>query len=207
MGELRSLMARLWGVLLLSFGVFFIRVGGNWVLLPLVAREALGLGIGAIGMMLTLGAVANLVSLPLTTWMARRFGRRSVVIGSTLVNIVALALLAGATTVPAAWLSAMLLGAGSGMATPTLSAYVADAAPPGRIGAAMGLLRTVLDVAMISGPVILGALTDRLGWGYRGGLAAAILLIAVITALFVATARNLPAHRASAQIAKAKPGA
>ena len=67
---------------------------------------------------------------------------------------------------------------------PILSAYAIDAAPAGSVGAAMGMLRTVIDLAIITGPAIIGALVDQLALGYAAGLWLCGVLLGLATLLF-----------------------
>ena len=180
----RALMLALAGLLVMTYGVFFVRVGANWVLLPLVAKESLGMSMGAIGLMLTAAAVANLLVLPLTSRLAAQIGRPAVVVGASALTVAILLLLATVHTAPMLWLTAVLLGAASGVAAPTIAAITADAAKEGQLGAAMGLMRTMTDLGIVSGPVVVGLIVDRLGLGYSGGLVAAALVLAASTAVF-----------------------
>jgi MFS transporter, DHA1 family, multidrug resistance protein len=167
-----------------TFGVFFARVAANWVLMPLVATETIGMSVGRVGLLLTAGAIANLMVLPITSAATRRFGRMAVVVGSMVATLVSLALLASAHSVAMAWASAIILGAASGMAGPTISAFAVDAAPPGRLGPAIGMLRTMSDFGVVTGPFIAGTAVDMLGWGYPGGLLVAGLVLCSTTLLF-----------------------
>jgi MFS family permease len=87
------------------------------------------------------------------------------------------------------WATGVLLGATSGLAAPTLSAITADAAPPGQLGAAMGFMRTLTDLGIVSGPILTGIVVDRMGYGYAGGLLAAAAVLAVATVVFAFTKR------------------
>lgn len=174
----------------IAFGAYFARISANWVLMPLVARERLGMSIGAIGGLYTVGAIANLLSLPLTDLGARRLGRLPVLLGSTLCMILALVLLATASAPPVVWVAATLMGAAAGLAGPVLSAYAIDAAPGGAVGAASGTLRTVIDIAFITAPVVTGLIVERSGLGYVGGLGFAGILLVAATLVFVAARRR-----------------
>jgi MFS family permease len=143
------------------------------------------MSVGAIGGLYAVGAIANLLSLPLTDLGTRRLGRLPVLLGSTLCMIVALVLLAAASAPPAAWLAATLMGAAAGLAGPVLSAYAIDAAPGGAVGAASGTLRTVIDTAFITAPVVTGVIVERSGLGYAGGLGFAGVLLAATTLVFI----------------------
>jgi MFS family permease len=184
------------GLAIVAYGVYFSRVAGNWLLLPLIAKDSLGMGIAEIGTLYTVGAVANLVILPVVTYASKRFGRMRVLIFSTLTMLMSLTLLAEAVSPVMAWLAAMLMGVSTGLAAPNLAAYAIDAAPPGGVGAATGILRTMMDLAFVSAPVIVGAIIDRLGAGYGGGLLFAGLLLSASMLVFFLSRRGLIARPA-----------
>lgn len=169
---------------LLTYGVFFARVAANWVLLPLVAQQTLGMSVGEIGMLLTAGAVANLCTLPLANIATKRFGRLVTIVSASAATVVSLLLLADAHSTVVCWVAACLLSASSGLAMPILSAYAIDDAPPGAVGAAMGMLRMMTDLGIVSGPVIAGLIVDQLGLGYAGGLWFTGLVLVVSTVVF-----------------------
>lgn len=177
------------GLAVVTYGVFFTRIAATWVLMPLLARDNLGMGVAAIGLLLTLGAVANFVVLPFSGRLTKRIGRTAVVIATNLMTIASLVALAGVHSVPVLWVTGVLLGATSGLAAPTLSAITADAAPPGQLGAAMGFMRTLTDLGIVSGPILTGIVVDRMGYGYAGGLLAAAAVLAVTTVVFAFTKR------------------
>jgi predicted MFS family arabinose efflux permease len=172
------------GLVLLIYGVFFARIAANWVLLPLVAQQTLGMSVGEIGMLLTAGAIANLCTLPIANLATRRFGRLATIVTASAVTVVSLLLLADVDSTIVCWIVACLLSVSSGLAMPILSAYAIDAAPPGAVGAAMGMLRMVTDLGIVSGPVIAGLIVDQLGLGYAGGLWFTGLVLVISTVVF-----------------------
>ena len=180
------------GVAVLTYGALFARVSATWVLLPLVAQVTLGMTIAEIGFVLTAGAVANLLVLPLVNPATRRFGRLALTMGSAAATIVSVLLLAGAHAPLVGWVSACLLAASSGITMPLLAAYAIDAAPAGAVGAAMGMLRTMTDLGIVTGPVVVGLIVDRLGMGYAGGLWFTALVLAVSAGLFWLAVRSKP---------------
>jgi MFS family permease len=128
--------------------------------------------------------------LPLVTILAQRRGYRFTVLFSTWVTLGALALLAAVPVAASAWIAAVLFGIGSALALPTLSAYAANAAPPHQLGAAMGLLRTVTDVAVVVGPIAVGAMLSSAGRGYGGVLAACGAILVLASAVFTLTVKG-----------------
>jgi DHA1 family multidrug resistance protein-like MFS transporter len=168
----------------LAYGVFFTRIGANWVLMPLIAKQTLGMSLTGIGVLLTVGALANLAVLPVVDRATKRFGRLAIVIAAVVATLVALFLIGDAASAVFVFLGAILLGMTTGFLAPILSAYAIDAAPAGGVGAAMGMLRTVIDLAIITGPAIIGAIVDQLALGYAAGLWLCGVLLGLATLLF-----------------------
>jgi MFS family permease len=104
------------GLASVSYGVFFARVAANWVLMPMFARDALGMSVAAIGLLLTLGAVANFAVLPFAARLSPRLGHRGLIIAANLATIASLILLASVHWEPVLWLTGVMLGATSALA-------------------------------------------------------------------------------------------
>ncbi len=168
----------------LTYGIFFTRIGANWVLLPLIAQQKLGMSLTGIGVVLTVGALANLLVLPAANKVAKRFGRLSAIVVSTVMTLAGLFLLGDASGVVLAWLGAILLGLATGLAAPILSAYAID----------LGMLRTVIDLAIITGPAVIGAIVDQLAMGYSAGLWFCGVLLSAATLIFRLLHRAAPPH-------------
>jgi MFS family permease len=168
----------------LAYGVFFTRIGANWVLMPLIAKQTLGMSLTGIGVLLTVGALANLAVLPAVDRATKRFGRLAIVVAAVMATLVALFLIGDAASAVLVFLGAILLGMTTGFLAPILSAYAIDAAPAGGVGAAMGMLRTVIDLSIITGPAIIGVIVDQLALGYAAGLWLCGVLLGLATLLF-----------------------
>jgi MFS family permease len=189
--QLRALAKQGLGVGLMCFAIFYVRTASNWILMPLIAQTKFQMSLATIGLVLTSGAVANLCVLFFTVRLARRFGRVRMIVLSSVLTLIACAVLAFGNHPDFIWLSAILFGAGGGIATPTLTSYVADVAPADQRGPAMGLLRTMQDLALILGPFVTGLLSDHLGLGFQGGLLGCLVLLSVATIAFRWGARGL----------------
>jgi MFS family permease len=183
-GQLRAFVKQGLGVGLMSFSIFYVRTSSNWVLMPLIAQSRFGLDMTTIGLILTGGALANLSVVPFTARLARRFGHIRVIVIASVLTLVACGTLAFGDRPIFLSLSSILFGAAGGVANPTLTAYVADVAPPDQRGPAMGLLRTMQDLALLVGPFFTGLLSDNLGLGYQGGLFGCLALLTVATMAF-----------------------
>ncbi len=189
-GELRAIAKQSIGLGLMYFAIFYVRVASNWVLLPLIATSQFGMQLTTVGLILTSGALANLSVLTTTATLVRLLGRVWVIVLASCLTIIACAMLAFGNHPAFLWISAILFGATSGLAAPTLIAYVADVAPENQRGPAMGLLRTMQDLSLILGPFITGLLSDNLGLGYHGGLYGCLILLSIATIVFRVTAKR-----------------
>jgi DHA1 family tetracycline resistance protein-like MFS transporter len=85
--------------------------------------------------------------------------------------------------------AAVLIGAGTGLATPVAFAHLAGTTPPERLGQTMGAAEVGRELGDAGGPLFVGAVAAAvtLGWGLAA-LAAALTLIAVL-------AVRIPARR------------
>jgi multidrug resistance protein len=112
-----------------------------------------------------------------TTWGSRKMLRG----GLVLVGL-GLFVLAASTVWPMLFLALFLLAFGQGIATPSTTALVTEAAPPERRGEALGYQQSVGAFARVAGPITAGLLFDGVNAGTPyvvGGLLFFVALIAV----------------------------
>jgi DHA1 family tetracycline resistance protein-like MFS transporter len=126
-------------------------------------------------------------------------GRLQPLLGEPLLVIGGLGLMAAGlwltALASAGWMLVPLVGLmalGTGLAIPAITSLVSLRAGPGRQGAAMGGMQSVLSAALVLGPALAGLLFDRLGPGapyLSGALLAAGALIAATFGLRPAPGR------------------
>ena len=87
------------------------------------------------------------------------------------------------------------MGMGTGMTSALVSAYAADAAPSGRVGAVMGSMRMTTDLGAITGPILAGFCVDQAWLGVSGGIGLCGAMIVITAAIFFMTAKGLSAAR------------
>jgi len=154
-------------VSLVTFSIFFTRTGSRQTVVALLGNEEFGLSAGALGGVFAMMAVVNLVMIgPAGAW-SDRFGRKRVIVPSTLLAAAALGLFAVTGSLALFLTSAVLLALGTGLAGPAPAAYAADVIPAEARGLGMGLYRTYSDVGFVVGPPLLGSIadaTDSFGW-------------------------------------------
>ena len=124
------------GVAGLSYALFFGRVASSWILMPLIAHDVMGLGIGTIGALLTASSIANLAILRFITILVRRFGRSLGHARSTSSSSPRSACSPSRIAKRCCGCSRSCIGTGMGISTALVTSYAADAAParPGRHG-------------------------------------------------------------------------
>jgi MFS family permease len=104
-----------------------------------------------------------------------RLGRRSLISAGMLVQGLGLLVLAAGDGYQAALSSAALLGLGTGMAYPTLIAYVSDRSPPELRATALGAYRFFRDGGYVLGALLLLSGAPLLAAGFALGLLLAAL--------------------------------
>ncbi|HEX2164209.1 MAG TPA: MFS transporter [Thermoanaerobaculia bacterium] len=187
---------------LLTLALFVTRAGGQMTLLPLYAVDRLDLSEGRIGLAFTAIAAINFAALYGAGALADRFGRKAVIVPSGLLTAASIVLFPATGGWGSFLAASFLLGLTTGLAGPAPAAYAADVAPPGAVGPAMGLFRTVSDVGLVIGPVGVGWIADASG--FAAAFAANAALLAAITLAFAFLARETGGRRAARQEAPAK---
>jgi DHA2 family multidrug resistance protein len=113
---------------------------------------------------LTSYLVANAIILPMTGWLASRFGRKNLLMLSV-TGFTAASFLCGlAPNLPLLVLFRIIQGATGGAMQPLSQAVLLEAFPPQDRGKAMGFWGLGIVVAPILGPVLGGWLTDNFSW-------------------------------------------
>lgn len=163
---------------------------GVVVLMVLQLHDTASLGAGAAALVLVVAQAAGIAGrVCLAAWSDRSGSGRYATVMTCMVAVIAgMVLLAtplAQSPVAACLLFTWLGFFGIGWYGPWV-AYVAESAPPGRTGVALGLAMSVNQIAVILAPPALGLLTDA-----THGFAAAWGVLAVMTAIaLTATARG-----------------
>ena len=107
---------------------------------------------------------ANAIILPITGWLAVRFGRRNYFLFSILVFTAASALCGMATSLNQLILFRVIQGLAGGGLQPSSQAALLDAFPAEKQGTAMTLFGLAALVAPVVGPTLGGWITDDYSW-------------------------------------------
>lgn len=146
-------------LLLLLLTLFIIMVGFGIVIptLPFLARQV-GASPVEMGLLVTVWAVAQLLTAPLWGNLSDRVGRKPVLIAGLLGYGVSFFLMAAAPSYPMLLLARLAGGLLSAAALPTALALAADLTPPENRGAAMGQMGGAFGLGFLFGPAIGGVL-------------------------------------------------
>jgi MFS transporter, DHA2 family, multidrug resistance protein len=113
---------------------------------------------------LTSYLVANAIILPMTGWLARRVGRKRLLLGA-IVGFAGASVLCGiAINLPMLIAFRIVQGATGGVLQPVSQAVMLEAFPPNERGKAMAFWGVGIVVAPMLGPVLGGWLTDNYSW-------------------------------------------
>jgi EmrB/QacA subfamily drug resistance transporter len=113
------------------------------------------------GYLLSLAAV-----IPVTGWAARRFGAKRVYMTSLVLFTAGSALCAVAGSTTSLVLFRVMQGVGGGMIMPVGQLIMAQVAGPKRMGRVMGIVSMPAMLAPILGPVVGGAILEKLHWSW-----------------------------------------
>ena len=109
-------------------------------------------------------AVSTAIALPLTGWLARKFGERKLFMWSTLGFVFASFLCGMAHSMGLLVTARALQGLLAGPMYPITQALLLSIYPPAKRGHAIALLAMVTVVAPIAGPILGGWVTDNYSW-------------------------------------------
>lgn len=147
-------------IAIVSFCTFFARTGGLFNLIPTLADNKIGLTSGQIGLGLAMISLMGLLLAYPSGVMVDRFGRKWIIVLSTVISGFALIAFAQAPNFLWFMIACTLWATSSGVAAAAPTAYAADMAPPGMNAPAMSMYRMLADFGYVAGPLLLGVAAD-----------------------------------------------
>jgi MFS family permease len=170
-------------VSLVSFTNAVARTGGLFNVIPVLARDRLSLSTDRLGFGLALASLTGLVLTYPAGVLVDRYGRKAVIVPSTVISGIALLMFLRAPSY--AWFLAacVVWSMAMGVSGAAPAAYAADVAPPGMNAAAMSTFRMLSDLGYVVGPIVLGLAADAVG--ANATLAATAALLVIVGAVFL----------------------
>lgn len=153
-----------------------IRAGRN-IVIPLFAQDMLGLGVEAIGLIVSIGSFIDMAMFYPAGMIMDRVGRKWAYVPCFALQAVGMALIPFSWNFATLVAATSLIGFGNGLGSGTMMTLGADLAPPDSMGEFLGLWRLIGDGGQSGGPIVVGAVAQVVG------LVPAIFVIALIGAL------------------------
>jgi MFS transporter, DHA1 family, multidrug resistance protein len=138
----------------------FARTGGLFNVIPLLAEKEIGLTPDQIGLGLGMVSIVGLVLVYPSGVLVDRFGRKSVIVPSTILSGVSMLAFMAADGFGPFMVASIFWAIATGISGAAPGAYAADVAPPGMMASAMGLYRALSDIGYVVGPLALGGVSD-----------------------------------------------
>lgn len=145
---------------IVSFVAFFVRTGGLFNVIPILAKDKLGLGPDTIGLGLGMISIVGLLLAYPSGELVDRFGRKAVIVPAALITGIACLVYAVAPGVAWFLVASAIWSTASGIGGAAPAAYAADTAPAGMTATALGTYRTISDFGYVVGPLTLGFVAD-----------------------------------------------
>ncbi len=160
--------------------------------LPLYART-LGIPESQIGLIIGCFALSSMVVKPWAGWAADRHGRLALLIAGAFIFLASSGLYAWSRSVGALLLIRLFHGGGMGLYPTSATAVVADLAPPGRRGEAMGFFGASNNLALALGPFLGTWVAER--FGFPTVFAASAVAAGLAVALTCTLRETIPERR------------
>ena len=135
------------------------------VAIPIIAGD-LGASSSQGTWVITSFGVANAISIPITGWLAKRFGEVRLFLIATLLFVLASWLCGIANSLEMLIVFRVLQGAVSGPIIPLSQSLLLNNYPPEKRGMALAFWSMTIVVAPICGPILGGWISDNIHWGW-----------------------------------------
>jgi DHA1 family multidrug resistance protein-like MFS transporter len=145
---------------IVSFVAFFVRTGGLFNVIPIVAEDEMGLGPDAIGLGLGMISIVGLVLAYPSGMLVDRFGRKAVIVPAACLTGAACIVYAVAPNFAWFLVASAVWSTASGIGGAAPAAYAADTAPADMTASALGTYRMISDFGYVVGPLVLGIVAD-----------------------------------------------
>src|SRR5699024_9113635 len=125
---------------------------------------SLGVSLTDIGWVITAYAIANVIVIPMTSWLSKQFGRRNYFVGSIILFTCASFLCGNATSLNEVILFRFLQGLGGGALLVTAQTIITEVYPQSKRGMAQAIYGMGAIVGPTLGPPLGGYIIDHYSW-------------------------------------------
>jgi MFS family permease len=167
-------------VCLIGFMNAFVRTGGLFSIVPIVAGVSFGMSTGEVGFAMVIGSIAGLVAAYPAGALSDRYGRKAIIVPATIMTGATMMLFSYAPS--AVWFAAafVLWGIASSVGGAAPAAYAGDSAPKGMNAAALSTFRMTGDAGYVLGPFVVGLMVDLYGTTFALMTSAILIILAGI---------------------------
>ncbi|GIH61267.1 bifunctional serine/threonine protein kinase/MFS transporter [Microbispora siamensis] len=178
----------------LALGGFTVLLDGTMMgtALPTIWRDLGGSYEGA-QWVITAYLPASTMIIPVTGWLAQRFGAKAVWITALVLSLAGSVLCGLAWSLGALIAFRVLQGLGAGMILPLSRILAVEVAGRERLGRAMALIAAAVQVAPIAGPVVAVVVVDVLSWRWIFLLGIPLLLLTSLLSAVIPSSAPDPA--------------
>ncbi len=138
---------------------------GRRVLIPLFGAAVLGLDALAVGLIVSAGALVDMLMFYPAGWLMDRRGRKAAIVPCFLLMGIAVALVPLASGFWTLLGISVLVGLGNGLGSGTMMTLAADLAPPAAAAQFIGWWRLIGDAGMVGGPLVVGLVAQAASLG------------------------------------------
>ncbi|MEM7322438.1 MAG: MFS transporter [Actinomycetota bacterium] len=179
--SLLSVLATHWRRLLIAAsGPVLIMVArrGRSIVLPLIGVE-LSLSPAEVGLLVSVGAGADLLLFPVAGYLMDRFGRLKAIVPAFCLMAAGLFLLAAADSGTAVVIAGSVIGVGNGLSAGTMLTLGSDLAPEESTSQFLAGFAALQDWGQILGPLLVGWIAAAIGLGASAAALGVVLLVGV----------------------------
>lgn len=157
---------------------------GRHVVVPLIGDE-LGLSVSAIGALVAVGTLSELVLFPVAGIVMDRFGRLAAMIPSFTLIAIGLMVLAFAETTAAMVVAGVVMGVGNGLSSGTMLTLGSDLAPPEEPAPFLSAIAVIQDMGKFVGPLLVGFVAAASNLGVSAMVLAGVMVFVIVYLLAV----------------------
>lgn len=146
-------------------------------------KGSLGVTLSDIGWVVTAYAIANVIVVPMTSWLSQQFGRKNYFAASIIIFTVASFLCGQSTSLVEIIIFRFIQGLGGGALLVTSQTIITESYPAEKRGIAQAIYGLGVIVGPTLGPPLGGYITDNFSWPYIFYINIPIGIIAVLLTL------------------------
>lgn len=173
---------------LIGFSIHFTHTGSRQTIIPLLGYNELGLREVQIGITLSVVSIIDFLVIFFAGVASDRFGRKALIIPGGAATAISLIMFAHGDSYAVYLFSAGVFGIARGLTGSAPMAYAADIGGRGNQAMVAGVYRTLCDIGMMLGPIVLGYIADHANYGTALYVNAGMLLL--VSMIFGVVARE-----------------